>query len=163
MKKKSIKKVVKNTRTKERAVSPVVATILLIMLVVIIAVIIVLWFKLFLKEAVVKEVDGNTKNIEDYCRGLNLKVIFNEIDKTYGVSNEGNVPIYGFRLKLSNSGDSSTEEVEGPLNPGFSMMFTGTTDSYESIKIIPVLLGTRESGTVPEPFVCPERDGVDVK
>lgn len=165
MKRKKFKREVHRFNHKENAVSPVVSTILLIMLVIIIAVIIILWFRVFLKESIIKEIAGKTKNIEDYCRDVRLKAILND-DNSFGVTNEGNVPIYGFNLKLARD-DGTASEVpvsNARLNPGFSIMFSdqGYRNDYESVKAIPILLGKRKSSSATEQFICPDKYGVDI-
>lgn len=156
-------------RDNEKAVSPVIATILLIMIVIIIAIIIILWFRVFLKESLTKDINGNIKKVEDYCREVSLKQILNE-DSTFGVTNEGNVPISEFKLKVSKTdGTSEIIEALGRLNPGFTTMFEVDNSAggiykrsdFESVKIIPVLLGKRKSGAV-EAVTCPEKDGIDI-
>ncbi|MBR9704734.1 hypothetical protein GOV12_04935 [Candidatus Pacearchaeota archaeon] len=146
----------------KRAISPVIATILLIMLVVIIATIIVLWFRVFMKESLVKNIDGDIRRVEDWCRLVQLKPILNDVDGSYGVINEGNIPIHGFQIKIASSGSSDMIPVEQPLDSGFSLMFDGmTTVSQDSVRVIPILLAQRKSGAI-EPFNCPEKDGVDI-
>ncbi len=149
-----------------KAVSPVVSTILLIMIVVIIAIIILLWARNFIKEAILKEIAGNTKKVEAWCSEVQaqLKPIINE-DGSCGIANEGNIPIHAIDLKTSGSEGSSDTEYIGPLdiNAGYSKMISGCdTNSYESIKIIPIILGKRKSGLV-EPYTCPEKDAVIIK
>jgi flagellin-like protein len=169
MKKRKLHREIRKKTTSERAVSPVVSTILLIMVVIVIAIIIILWFRVFIKEAILKEVLGSTKRVEDFCREVSLKTILNE-DQTFGVINEGNVPIYAFKLKVSRSdGTASTENIDGNLNPGFTRMFetnpsTGQPflrSDFESVKVIPILLGKRKSGAA-IPVACPEINGVDI-
>ena len=149
---------------RRKAVSPIVSTILLIMIVVIIAIIILLWARNFIKEAILKEIAGNTKKVEAWCSQVQLKPIMNE-DGSCGIANEGNIPIHAIDLKTSDSEGSSNTEHIGPLdiNAGYSKIIPGCdTNAYESIKIIPIILGKRKSGLV-EPYTCPEKDAVIVK
>jgi flagellin-like protein len=165
MKKKRFKREVNSFRHKEKAISPVISTILLIMLVIIIAIIILLWFRVFLKEVIEKDVNGVKKPIDAVCGEVQLKEIINP-DNTFGVTNEGNVAIHSIKLKVSKTdGTSDTIPIDNSrLNPGFSMMFEGLSlDDYESVKAIPILLGKRKSATAPEPYECSEKNGIDIK
>lgn len=151
----------------KKAVSPIISTVLLIMIVIIIAIIIILWARGFVKEVIEKDIGGNVKRVNEYCNEIQLETFVNEDDaETFGFRNIGNVPIYQFQLKLKNSdGSSELKEFEGPnavINPGFGITIEDKYpddvkeyDSYEEVKVIPVLLGKVEKGGV-KPFVCPE-------
>jgi len=143
----------------KKGVSPVIATILLVMIVIILAIIILLWTRGFIKEAITKEINGQSKNVEMYCSGtsgISIKGIINE-DGTFGFQNEGNVPISKFKIKTSDtSGSSRTDESDTPVNPGFSIMIEGEDyNSYDEIIIIPIILGKKANGEI-EPYECPE-------
>jgi len=154
---------------KKRAVSPVVSTVLLIMMVIIIAIIILLWTRGFIKETILKEVAGESKRVQAYCREVKIDPILND-DGSFGFNNVGNVPVYSINVKLTKDGSSDNviiEGEEGVINPGFSIiinsvMLKGRSDiyyDYEEVKIIPILLGKDEEGNA-EPFICPETDGI---
>jgi len=140
-------------------VSPIISTVLLIMIVIIIAVIILVWSVGFVQEAVEKEIAGNKKRVDDFCRDVKLKSIING-DGTYGFENVGNVPVYGFKLKKTTEGSSEIVEFDvnngGSVNPGFSVIVEneGVYSDYVELKVIPILLGQKGSGQ--EPFECPE-------
>lgn len=160
MKKKNFKKEMR----KRKAVSPVVSTILLIMIVIIIAIIIILWSRNFIKEVILKEVAGNSKRVNEFCNEVRLNPILND-DGSFGITNEGNVPVHAINLKISGSDGSSSTQYIGPLdiNPGFSKMIEGyNAADFEEIKIMPILLGERKSGVV-EPYSCPENTGIEIK
>jgi flagellin-like protein len=139
----------------KKAISPVVATVLLIMIVIIIVIIILIWSSGYLKEVILKESGGEKKPIEQFCKEINLK-LFIDNDRTFGVRNEGTVPIYAFKVKLSNSGETKTLDYKNPMgtiNPGYSVYINDTEtfvpliyDNYEDIKIVPILLGKKQSG-----------------
>lgn len=154
---------------KKRAVSPVVSTVLLIMMVIIIAIIILLWTRGFIKETILKEVAGESKRVQAYCREVKIDPILND-DGSFGFNNVGNIPVYSINVKLTKDGSSDNviiEGEEGVVNPGFSIiinsvMLKGRSDvyyDYEEVKIIPILLGKDEEGNA-EPFICPETDGI---
>lgn len=144
----------------KKAVSPVIATVLLILIVIILAIIILLWTRGFVKEAISKEINGETKNVEQYCSLIQLRGILNE-DGTFGFNNEGNVPISKFKIKTTdNGGNSQTETSETPVNPGYTVMIEGKNyidEEYTQIDIIPILLGKKSNGDI-EPYTCPESD-----
>jgi flagellin-like protein len=155
----------------KKAVSPIISTVLLIMIVVIIAIIILVWSMAFIKEAVLKEIAGKSKRVEQYCSSgdLQMQQILNEdLGKSFGFINTGNIPIYAVNLKLvSSGGNSEIIEIEKSVNPGFSLIMEegGTIfnrDDYEKIIIVPVLLGETKSGVLTEK-VCPENTGLIIK
>lgn len=147
---------------KKRAVSPIIATVLLIMIVIILAIIILLWSRGFIKEAITKEIGGEKKTVEQYCREASVNSFINE-DGSFGFKNTGNIPFYKFKLRLTekDSGNTFSEEG-GSVNPSFAVSPIKKSDGsdfvyqdYEEIKIVPILLGKKKSGVV-EPFECPE-------
>ena len=154
----------------KKAVSPVVSTILLVMIVLIIAILIILWAKGFHKEVIEKEIDGNKKRVNEFCNEVKLKSILN-VDGTFGFENIGNVPLYGFSVKMSelDSGKSKAYYFSGKnVNPGFSVMidssldssFTISYDKYEEVKVFPILLGEAKTGT--KEFQCPEENALEI-
>lgn len=147
----------------EKAVSPVVATVLLIMIVIIIALIIIFWLRAFFKEAVMKEIAGDNRNIQQFCPEIRIESIINSEDGSFGFKNIGNIPIYEFKVKLDGGGNSRIIKIDskngGEVNPGFNVMLTGRSSigsytDYDSIKLIPVLLGKTQGGL--STFECPE-------
>ena len=137
-----------------------VSTVLLIMIVIILAMIIILWSGVFFKEAITKEIAGKKKTAEQYCSEIVLQPFINPSDDKFGFKNIGNVPIHAVKVKTSNQGSSDITDVEslsGNLaNPGFSATIPDKFyDNYEKVKIIPIVLGTSESGGI-QKFTCPE-------
>lgn len=151
-----------------RAVSPVVSTTILIMIVIIIAIIIILFARSFIKELILKEVAGNSRRVQDFCKDITLKPILNE-DGSFGVTNEGNVPVYKIVLKTSNAGSSDTVQIDKPIDPGYSLMIEVPSSNggfikrsdYEEVKVIPILLGKRKTDLL-EPYTCPDEYGVSI-
>lgn len=149
---------------RKKGVSPVVSTVLLIMIVVILAIIILLWVSSFIKEAITKKIGEKTKTVEDWCKEIQISPEKNSDGTSFGFTNNGNVPIYKYDLKLTKGGDSQTISIDQSVNPGY-LSIINTEDKnlenygdYEKIKIIPVLLGkgTKSSGQVE--FKCPESE-----
>jgi flagellin-like protein len=145
-----------------KAVSPVISTVLLIMIVIIIAIIILLWSRGFVQEAIEKDIAGSTKRINEFCPDVKLKSIVNS-DGSFGFENIGNVPVFGFNLKISGDGDSEIinydNEGGGTVNPGFSVLIEdrGSYDELGEVKVIPIILGESEGGQ--SEFECPEKNG----
>lgn len=156
-----------NKKLKKRGISPVVATVLLVGMVIVIGIIIFLWFRSFTQESAVKF----NKNIQLVCG----EVIFaaDWIGGIVYISNDGNVPIFNFKVKEDKGdGNFNTEEINKDitvaddkfqgLNSGGS--WNGDYDldlAVEKIVLIPVLLGESEDkGEVA--FLCDEQYGVEV-
>jgi flagellin-like protein len=151
----------------KKAVSPVVATALLVLIVIILGIIILLWARGFIKEVVEKEIAGKTQTVENYCASMSLRGIIND-DGSFGFSNIGNVPIYAFKLKLVEPGSSSVKRIppgkKGTISPGFSTVLDSTDGvksykSYESVTVLPILLGKSKTDGGIKEFECPERYG----
>ena len=141
----------------KKGVSPVIATVLLISIVVVLALIIFFWFRSFTKEAVLKF----DKNIELVCEDVAFSGSVSET--TIVMSNDGNVPLADVRVKISGAGGRKSVDLN--LTEGVGVGKTITTEntdlsSAESILLIPVLRGTKNSGQ--ENYVCDERYGVEV-
>ena len=157
-------------RKNKRAVSPIISTVLLITICIVLALIILLWSKGFIKEAIEKEIAGETKNIDKACSEIYITPIINTETQSFGFTNSGNVPIYAFNLKLSSNGNSEITKIGsvdgGLVNPGFSTIIKNAETNnfydytaYEEIKIIPILLGKSKSGGIQE-YQCPEKDSL---
>ena len=146
----------------KKGVSPVISTVLLIMIVIILAVIILLWSRGFVKEAILKEVGGNQKRVQQFCGEVRMTRILE--GDSFGFTNSGNVPIYKFHLKTTSDGRSDTTEITpemgGLVNPGFATILEGHSySSYDEVKIIPILLGKSKSSGITE-FSCPEENAL---
>jgi len=150
-----------------KAVSPMVSTALLIVIVIILAILILLWARGFIKEVISKEIAGNEKRVDEFCLEVKMSPIVNQ-DDSFGFENTGNVPIFAYKVKLEGGGKSEvvtiSNEVGGAVNPGFSVIVDdpriGAYSSYDSVKIIPTLLGKVGSDT--REFECPEVNGLEV-
>jgi len=153
----------KNFRKQRRSIkglSPIVSTIILIMIVIIIAILIILWFRVFLKEVVLKDVGGNSKQAVDFCNEVQLHGAIDP-DGSIVVTNQGNIPINALVVKTSYSdGSSHTDTKELPINPGYSQNLS-ITAGYTQLKIIPVLLG-KKKGELVQPVTCPENYAVKI-
>lgn len=152
----------------KRGISPVVSEVLLIAIVIILAIIILLWSRGFIKEAILKEIAGNEKRVEQYCKDVGITRILND-DGSFGFTNSGNVPIYKVKLKLvgKDSGESEIIEISpedgGLVNPGFATMFSGYDyNTYSQVKIIPVLLGKQAKSGGTTEFSCPEENAFEI-
>ncbi len=138
----------------KRGISPVIATVLLIGMVVVIGIIIFLWFKGMTQESITKF--GGT-NIDLVCGDIAFDASYSS--GTLYITNDGNVPIYGMKLKLSYDRGYDTLNLDGfqGLNQGgaFSGDISSDVGSATSITLIPVLLGTSDSGQ--KTYVCDEK------
>jgi len=150
---------------KRRAVSPVIATVLLITLVIVTGVVVFLWFRGFVGETITK----SGKNIELVCDDVVFSASYS--GGNLYISNDGNVPIFGMKLKVSTAGSYETKDLsemtdgwpDDGLKQGgaFSGLLSGVSGSEDSIILIPVLMGSSESGE--KTFVCDEkRHGYEV-
>ncbi|MBI4116983.1 hypothetical protein HY449_04545 [Candidatus Pacearchaeota archaeon] len=143
----------------ERGLSPVIATILLVGLVVVSGTIIFTWIRGLTQESVIKF----DQNIQLVCGNVEFEAIYSETDGKIDVSNTGNVPIYDFQVKLSDtSGGFLTKKMrEYPgwtisgLNVGGAVTIDSGTLDYEEIVLTPILAGTAQSGSQAS-FTCDE-------
>jgi flagellin-like protein len=149
----------------KKGVSPVISTVLLVMIVIVIALIIIIWARGFIKEAITKEISGNKKTVEQFCKEAALVPIIND-DGSFGLKNSGNIPIYAINLKLISGGNSIIERLvydNSTLNPGYSLTIPNYNyNNFDHIIIIPILIGKSKSGIVNE-YTCPENDGIEIK
>lgn len=151
----------------KKGLSPMISTSILIVIVIILAIIILLWAKGFVKEAVIKEIAGNEKRAEEFCLEVKMRGILNS-DDTFGFENIGGVPIFAYEVKLEKAGKSEIIKIDnnnqGSVNPGFSIIVADPRieeySNYESVKIIPILLGKVQGGT--QEYECPESNGVQI-
>ena len=151
-------------RKDRRGVSPVISTVLLISMVVVIALIIFIWFRNINQEAITK-FDGT--NVEVICGDV-------KFDSSYSlgslsVFNNGNVPVYSMKVQVEKQGSRDTYDLqdiedsnwpEKGLNPGsaFSSGYLGDlVEGSDDIVLIPVLVGTAESGQ--KIYTCQEQYG----
>ena len=139
---------------RKRGISPVIATVLLIAMVVVIGVIIFLWFRGMTEEVITKF--GGT-NIELVCNDVAFDASY--LGGTLSLSNKGNVPIYGMKIKICGEKSHNTVNLDPfqGLNQGeaFSGDISDEVGSSKNIVLIPVLLGSSEEGK--KIFVCDEK------
>ena len=144
---------------RKKGLSPVIATVLLISMVIVIGLIVFLWFKGMSEEAITK-FDGT--NVKMVCEEVSFDASF---DGNYVyVSNNGNVPIYKLKAKITTDGGYATEFLENNwpetgLNQGGAYSGTIST-SGTKILLIPVLVGTTTEGD--KTYTCDDRHGIEV-
>ena len=140
----------------KRGISPVVATVLLISLVVVLAAIIFIWARSAMPEVLIK---GGSR-IEDSCAQLVFSTDYSP--GTLVISNQGNIPIYGFVVSKK-AGFGSVESI-GNFDDGLYLAEIGETaeipmpvesapESDDEIIITPVLLGESD-GAERKTFQC---------
>ena len=148
---------------KKKAISPVIATVLLIAMVVVIALIIFLWFRGMTQEAIVKF----DENVELVCKDIDFDASYSS--SILSISNIGNVPIFGMKIKKVFSGGHETKDLrdlsngwpEYGLNSGKIFSEQIVFENANKIIVIPVLLGKTKSG-VQKTFVCDEQYGYEI-
>lgn len=149
----------KKKRLKNKGISPVIATVLLVAMVVVIALIIFLWFRGITQEAVTKF--GGT-NIELVCNDLSFDASYS--DSILYITNNGNVPIFGIKLKTEWDGgyqmqylnEITTSWSDSGLNQGGSFSEAIILDSsINKIILVPVLMGNSKKGE--KTFMCNEK------
>jgi len=157
----------KKPKRGKRGVSPVVATVLLVAMVLVIGLIIFLWFRGLTEEAVTK------------FGGTNIKLVCNDVEfaSSYSsgilaISNIGNVPIFGMKVKISSEGSHETRDLEGDLSNNWPVVglrqggiFASGDLSSEfynanEVLLIPVLIGSSEKGD--QTHVCEEQYGQEI-
>ena len=146
----------------KRGVSPVIATILLIGIVIVIGLIIFLWLRGLTQEAITKF----DKNVELVCDDVQFDGSYS--GGTLTVSNIGNIPIYEIKIKILQDKNYETKNLntltgewpDAGLNPG--RVFSDNINIVaESIILIPVLVGSAESGE--KSYTCDEsRHGLEI-
>ena len=139
----------------KKGVSPVIATILLIGMVIVIGLIIFLWLRSLTQEAVTKF----DKNVELVCGDVQFDAGYSGGILT--VSNIGNIPIYGIQIKISQDKSYETKDLntltgkwpDAGLNPG-KVFSDDLNINAESITLIPILIGSSQSGE--KSYACDE-------
>lgn len=157
-----------NQRQKNhKGVSPVIATVLLVAMVVVIGLIIFLWFRGMTEEAITKF--GGT-NIELVCEDVVFLSEYSTATGILSISNGGNVPIFGMKLKISKPGGHETLDMgDLPVDwPDIGLrqegIFSGNLgaefEDASQVLLIPVLMGTSAQGE--QTYVCEDRHGQDL-
>ena len=144
----------------KKGLSPVITTVLLIALVVVIIAVIFLWFRGMIDEGVTKF----GENINLVCGKIDFDADYSS--GTLSIVNNGNIPIYGFNLKIGNGGSYSSTNIREVdcyedcwpntgLNVGGSYskgMSSFVPESATELELIPILVGTANSGK--KTFIC---------
>lgn len=148
----------------KKGVSPVVATVLLIAIVIVIALIIFLWFRGLAQDTIIKF----DKNVELVCSEIQFNAQYD--GNVLFISNDGNIPLYGFDVQVYDGDDYETERVDYGEDNNFGIDENGLTQGMtysssdfsekERIVLIPILRGSTDTGK--EIHVCEEKDGIEV-
>jgi len=151
-------------RMSDKGLSPVIATVLLIAMVMVIGLIVFMWFRGLTKEAITKDFGTGEQNIELACDDVFFDASYDS--GTLSLRNDGNVPIYNMKVKVSGQGSFTTSDIgdlsgewednyQTGLDQGRSFSDSIDFDSgAEEIVLIPVLIGNTEKGK--KTYVCDE-------
>jgi len=140
---------------KKKGVSPVIATVLLVAIVVVLAAIIFLWFRSLQKETILKF----GENVELTCDKVSLEAEF--VGENLLISNRGNIPISGIKVKITEEGGYRTEDLLE-----FNGLDSGDSGEYSfsgsgTLELIPVLTGLNEDGNLVD-YVCDDKYAQEV-
>jgi len=132
----------------KKGVSPVIATVLLIGIVVVIGLIIFFWIRGITEETVEKF----DKNAELVCEEVKFQAGYTS--GTLSISNDGNVPIYQFMVKVSKKGSFETKNLNelssnwpaSGLNQGGGFSDDLDLTDFTDITLIPIILGSSQRG-----------------
>lgn len=151
-----------SSRAQKRGLSPVIATVLLVGLVVVSGLIIFTWFRGLTQEAVTKF----DQNIQLVCSDVSFEAGYSATQNKLAISNIGNIPIWGFKVKLSGASGFETTDIseyanwpEGGLNQGGAVevnLINGVPAGTTDMILVPVLIGTSQKGAQAS-FTCDER------
>ncbi len=138
---------------KKKGVSPVVATVLLVAMVIVIALIIFIWIRSIGGETITK---FGGENVKIVCERVEFSVEYYGGSLT--ITNNGNVPIYRMKVKITEGGDYETKdlvEIPNSLWPDSGLRSGGVLASgdlssefsnADTLVLIPVILGTSDEG-----------------
>ena len=118
-----------------------------------------MWFRSTLKPAILKF----GENIELACEKVSFSADYS--NGKLDLSNNGDIPISGMKIKISKQGSYTTEDINeiatgwNGLSKGgaFTSSLNIDANSITEILVIPVLRGTSEEGE--QDYVCDERFG----
>jgi flagellin-like protein len=157
----------------KRGISPVIATSLLVLLAIILAVIIFFWARSMIGEKIMKDLGYGEEDIENFCSSVSFEADVTN-DKGAGtisvsVTNTGEVPLWGLEVFDESQGSKeyygrAAEDIEGGegISIGatreFSLVgqdveYSGDPTSIPSVRLVPILVGTSESGNLVQ-YVC---------
>lgn len=147
----------------KRGVSPVIATVLLVGMVIVTGLIVFTWIRGLSQEAITK---FGGQNIELSCKDVSIDGSYS--NGQLSISNPGNVPVYGIKLKISGTGISDTKNIrdltDWPLygiDRGGAFSGDINLDGASEVTLIPVLVGDSESGR--RSFTCDGSDGFKIQ
>jgi parallel beta-helix repeat protein len=153
----------------KKALSPIISSIILICLGIVIAILIFyssvnVLQKSYEREASHINVVGVDMPSRQACEEINFDadIIIDELGKNkLDVSNLGDVPIYGFKIKKIQIGATSVEEINNTnLNAGLSDSFDiGNLTGYTRTTILPIILSTSADGKSQIKYTCSEEYG----
>ncbi len=136
----------------KKGISPIIATVLLIVIAIALFVIVFLWIRSFQGE----QLEKFNAPIENSCPNIQLQLTI--IGTDLQIENIGNVPVYKIQLFSVEQGSSTKiNEEEINLKAGETTSINLGTSCIDSIKIIPVLLGTTKSGAQKE-YICENKE-----
>ena len=151
---------------KKRGISPVIATVLLIAMVVVVALIIFVWFRGMVGESATKF----GKNIELVCEDVEFDAEYSSSSNTLSVVNAGQVPIFQLRVRITEGGGHTTEEIDedstgwDETGLGQGGTYSGSIDleglDPDKITVFPILIGTSKKGR--KTYVCEGQYGEDI-
>jgi flagellin-like protein len=159
----------KKKRLKRKSgISPVIATVLLVAMVVVIALIIFLWFRGMTEETITKFGGTNVKLI---CQEVQFAASYN--NNVLALSNTGNVPIFGMKLKIFKTAEGShdTQDLRD-ISENWPLIGLGQGGTFsenigsvgitseDEVILIPVLMGSSEKGD--KSHICDEKYGREI-
>jgi len=144
----------------KKGVTPIIATVLLIAIVMVISVIIYLWAQGFVQE--VPQKFG--RNVDFSCNDIDFDagIFGNDLE----ILNNGNVPLYGFNIKLLGEGRIDVNDIAGVTIPqGGSYVIDLTAKQINPVVgdeflIIPIILGELHGDKIAH--TCDDQFGFDV-
>ena len=144
----------------KRGISPVIATVLLIAIVVVLIAIVFLWARGFLTEQVDKFDEPVDRACErtDFNAGINSQGVL-------GINNVGNIPLYGFNVKVFGTGKVVVNEVfdGSTIVAGESreIDISSVVQNEDRFLVVPVILGETDEGRVA--YTCGDETGIGVE
>ncbi|MBS3090317.1 hypothetical protein J4433_00940 [Candidatus Pacearchaeota archaeon] len=142
----------------KKGVTPIVATVLLIGITITLAIIIFAWARGFIAE----QIEKFGKSAEQVCEELSYDADVvpagaNLYD--FYITNRGNIPIYAIDIKQIGPGKSQVDRRTITIAEGQSLKETLTLEraSYDTIMIMPVILGNARGTANKKAYACPQQ------
>ena len=150
----------RSSQTRKKGLSPVIATVLLVGLVVVSGLIVFMWFRGLTQEAVLKF----DQNIQLACGDVQFDARYSNGE--IAISNIGNVPIYGFKVKTQGPGGFDTKDIieykqdwddegDGLIQGETASVGVPGIPAGSEVTLIPILVGTSQKGAQAS-FTCDE-------